>query len=71
MKDEKTLVFLTALSLIFTLFISYSLSAGPASTKYGDLNADGKNQFDRLQLGQEIDSENNFGASHFQWICSL
>jgi len=54
MKDEKTLVFLTALSLIFTLFISYSLSAGPASTKYGDLNADGKINSTDYNLGKRL-----------------
>jgi len=67
---KKTLVFLTALSLIFTLFISYSLSAGPASTKYG-ISMPMARSIRQIQLGQEIDSENNFGASHFQWICSL
>jgi len=51
---KKTLVFLTALSLIFTLFISYSLSAGPASTKYGDLNADGKINSTDYNLGKRL-----------------
>lgn len=38
---KKTLMFLLALSLIIGLTANYCLSAGPASTKYGDLNADG------------------------------
>lgn len=49
---KKTLVFLMALCLIISLSANYCLSAGPASTKYGDLNADGKVNSTDYTLGK-------------------